>query len=50
MEIRYKNGLSRSMMGRYGLDFSGSGWGHVLCSYKGGNKLSGSIKCGVFLD
>ena len=32
------------------LDQSGSGWGQMACSSKCGNEISGSIKCGQFLD
>jgi len=34
----------------YGLDRSGSGQGQLAGSCKGGNKPSGAIKCGEFLD
>jgi hypothetical protein len=33
-----------------GLDRSGSGQGEVVRTYECGNELSGSIKCGEFLD
>ena len=34
----------------YGLDGVGSGQGHVAGACEYGNELSGSIKCGEFLD
>jgi hypothetical protein len=34
----------------HGLDWSGSLYGQVACSFKLGNEPSGSIKCGVFHD
>ena len=34
----------------YGLDLSGSGQGQVASTCECGNELSGSIKCGEFLD
>jgi len=33
-----------------GLDRAGSGYGHVAGTCECGNELSGSIKCGEFLD
>jgi hypothetical protein len=36
--------------GGYGLDHAGSGYGQVGGTCKSGNDLSGSIKCGEFLD
>jgi len=36
--------------GEYGLDRAGSGWGQVAGTCECGNELSGSIKCGEFLD
>jgi hypothetical protein len=35
--------LKRNMLGRYGLDYSGSGWGTVTHSCEHGNEPSGSI-------
>jgi hypothetical protein len=32
------------------LDSSGSGWGPVAGPFEDGNKLTGSIKCGEFLE
>jgi hypothetical protein len=37
-------------IGRYGLDWLGSGYGQVAGSCKQGNEPSGSINCRVFLD
>jgi hypothetical protein len=34
----------------HGLDRSGSGKGQLVGTCKCGNELSGSIKCGEFLD
>jgi len=34
----------------HGMDWSGSGYGHVAGSYKYGNEPSGSTKRGKFLD
>jgi hypothetical protein len=34
----------------HGLDWYGSGQGHVAGVYECGNELPHSIKCGVFLD
>jgi len=34
----------------YGLDWSGSGLGHVAGSFECDSDLSGVIKCGEFLD
>jgi len=49
-----KIGSSRGGMGRHKLDCSGSGYGqvtdHVRDTCECGNELSGSIKCGEFLD
>jgi len=33
-----------------GLDGAGSGWGHVAGTGECGNELSGSLKCGEFID
>ena len=33
-----------------GLNRAGSGYGQVAGTCEGGDKLSGSIKCGEFLD
>ena len=37
-------------MGLWGLDGVGSGLGEVAGTCEYGNELSGSIKCGEFLD
>ena len=37
-------------VGGYGLDRAGSGYGQVAGAGNCGNELSGSIKCGEFLD
>jgi len=42
--------LTRSGMGKHGLDSYGSGKGQVAGSYKCGNEPSGSIHRGEFLD
>jgi hypothetical protein len=34
----------------YGLDRSGTGYGQVAGTCEYGNELSGSVKCGDFLD
>jgi len=39
----------RSVWG-YGLDRAGSRYGHLVGSFESGNELSGSLKCGEFLD
>ena len=43
-------GSSGSGMWGYGLDRAGSGYGQVAGTCDCGNKPSGSIKCGEFLD
>ena len=42
--------ISESGMWGYGLDRYGSGQGRVAGTCKHGNLLSGSIKCGEYLD
>jgi hypothetical protein len=44
------DGSSRSGMWGYGLDPAGSGYGQAMGTCECGNELSGSIKCGEFLD
>ena len=44
------NGSSGSGKGLWGLDGVGSGYGQVGGAFEYGNELSGSIKCGEFLD
>ena len=44
------NGSSRTAMEGCGLDLCGSGQGQVVGSCECGNELSGSVKCGEFLD
>jgi hypothetical protein len=40
----------KKMVGRHGLDCSGSREGQVAGACECGNERSGSIKCGVFLE
>jgi len=40
----------KKMVGRHGLDCSGSGQGQVAGACECGNERSGSIKLGVFLE
>jgi len=42
--------IFRKWDGRHGLELDGSGEGQVVGSCESGNELSGSIKCGEFLD
>jgi hypothetical protein len=52
--LRWKDNIkmdvSRSGVGRHGLDYSGSELGQGPCCCKCGNVLSDSIKFGEFLD
>ena len=41
-----KMNFSRSGIGRYGLEGSGSGYGQLAGAFECGNEPSGSIKCG----
>jgi hypothetical protein len=42
--------MFRKLDVEYRLDGAGSGWGQLAGSCECGNKPSGSIKCGEFLD
>ena len=42
--------IFRQWIGGHGLDWSGLEHGEMACSCKRGNELSGTIKCGEFLD
>ena len=51
--LRWENNMKMGFRGggwRYGPDLSDSGYGQVAGSCKHGNELSGSLKCGEFLE
>ena len=49
-EDNIKMDLQEVGKGLWGLDGVGSGWGQVAGACEYGDELSGSIKCGEFLD